>query len=131
MRKATDTVKLHIKTHPEEDYAPTTPASMGGKDYYYLFTGGNDGNDGDIHWPVGIPTTTLNVKLVPDKYSIASVEFIPAPGSTASNFSYKIGANKQHAIITDTNAKPETVGYCVGVNVPGGAVKCDPTIKNS
>jgi hypothetical protein len=131
MRKATDTVKLHIKTHQGKDYLPTQPASIGGKNYFYLFTGGNDGNDGDISWPVGIPTTTLNVKLVPDNYTIANVVFIPAPGSTASNFSYKIGANQQHAIITDTNTIPETVGYCVGVNVPGGQIKCDPTIKNS
>ncbi len=131
MEKATDTVKLHIETSKKDNYLPTKPASVGGKQYYYRFTGGNDGDNGNIHWPVGIPATTLDVKLVPEKYSIADVVFIPAEGSTTSNFSHKIGAKKQNAIITDTNVKAETVGYCIGVDVPGGVVRCDPTIKNS
>lgn len=130
MSKATEEVKLKVKTKQKAGYVPTVPASVGGTNYYFSYTGGNDGGNGDIVWPVGHATATLEVKLASDDYTINTVTITPAPGSSASNFSW-VKVNDQAAMITDTNVKAETINYTIMVNVPGGTVGCDPTIKNT
>lgn len=130
MSKETDEVKLKVKTKQEKGYIPTVPATVGKHSYYYRYTGGNDGDDGDIEWPVGHPTATLKVKLASDDYTINTVIITPIEGSDDSNFSWEM-VNDHVVVITDTNTEAETINYTIMVNVPGGTVGCDPTIKNT
>ena len=130
MPKATEKVKLRVQTNQETNFVPTVPPTVDGVNYYYLYTGGNDGDDGDIEWPVGHPLATVKIKLVTGNYTVNTVIITPVGGSTVSNFSWEI-VNPHAVVITDTNEVAESIKYTIMVNVPGGTVGCDPGIRNT
>jgi len=107
----------------------TNVTGSNGAPYSFRYTGGNNGDDGSIHFAVGGGHAAATLTLAADpRYSIQSVSF---PGDNAQQLSTQ-GNAPRNRVINDRCNEAIDAQYKVTVfdSVANATVPCDPPIRN-